>query len=215
MPTFPFGLGDVTILLMGTWVGALVETQGRPDFWDGARTHGVRPLVPAVPQVALINCEIGLDFQASIRLAEALSRDLATMALAFVAQTAADAYELQAFARGVPVRRLAYSRDDGGWLQVEGTPQPWERAFFFDDVSTAGDDGQWPDMICDDLSEEDLARYEDARRAGDATRVMDLLHPSSMEPLLRVCAFFDVTPDSPAGEWKKRSVWSRLRGRSG
>ena len=138
------------------------------------------------------------------------------MALGFVAQRSADAHEAQAFSQGVIVRPmcLTYSRDSGGWLRVEGEPQSWEWAHFFDDASTTGDDGQWPEMISDDLTDEDLARYEAARRVGDAAAIMDRLHPSSMSPLLRVCAFFGVTPDSPAGRWQEPSFWSRLFRRS-
>ncbi|MBI5478576.1 MAG: hypothetical protein HY906_06975 [Deltaproteobacteria bacterium] len=200
---------------MSTWVAAVVETAGRADFWEIARNHGVQATIADVPKYALIECDAGFDFQASVRLAEALSRDLGTTSLGFVVQTNADVHELHAFSSGPAVRRLAYSRDSGGWLQVEGTAQPWERAYFFDEAgSTKTDDsGRWPDMLWDDLSDEDLARYEAAKAAGDPATVMDWMHPSSTAPMHRVCGFLGIHADRPAGSWRKPSLWSRVFGR--
>lgn len=200
---------------MSTWVGAIIETAGRADFWDVARKHGVDGTTQEIPKYVLIDCDVGFDFHVSVRLAEALSRDLGGTAIGFVVQTTADVHEVHAFSNGTSQRRLAYSRDDDGWVQAEGTPQPWERAYFFDDAaSTASDDAsRWLDMLWDDMSDEDVARYEAARRAGDASSVMDLMHPSSTMPMHRVCASFGVQPDRPLGRWtKKRSFLSRLFG---
>ena len=191
---------------MSTWVGAIIETAGRTDFWDIARKHGVEGVTLEIPTYVLVDCEVGVDFHASVRLAEAMSRDLGATALGFVVQTTADVHEVHAFSKGAAIRRLAYSRDDDGWVQVEGTPQPWERAYFFDDAA---------DMLWDDMSEEDVARYEAARRVGEASSVMDLMHPSSTAPMIRVCDSFDVPPDRPLGRWKKRSLLSRLFARRG
>jgi hypothetical protein len=110
---------------------------------------------------------------------------------------------------GECVRRLAYDRDQEGWLELEGAPQPWEPAYFFGG-SASPDQEHCPDMLDDELPDDDLARYEHARRTGDPTSVMDLLHPSSMSPMLRVCTFFGIDPDRPSGRWKKPSFWSRL-----
>jgi hypothetical protein len=194
--------------LMSTWVGAIVETAGRADFWDIARKHRIAPATSETPKYVLIHCDI--DFEVHARLAEALSRDIDAMALGFLAQTTVDVHELRAFKSGTSIRRLGYSRDDNGWLQVEGTPQSWERAYFFDDGSTSDDDGLWPDMLWDDITDQDIARFEAARRTGDASAVMDLMHPSSTVPLQRVCESFGVDPDQPHGFWKKRSLLSRL-----
>jgi hypothetical protein len=189
---------------MSTWVGAIIETAGRADFWAIARKHGVIAQTQALPKFVLIDCEPGLGFfEASFRLAEAMSKDLGAMAIGFVAQTAVDVHQLHVFNKGSVIRQLDYVRDEGGWLEVQGTAQPWERAYFFDD-----------DMLSDELSEEEKDRYEAARRAGDASGVMDLMHPSSTEPLCRVCATFDLRPDQPLGRWKKRSLFSRLFRRS-
>ena len=155
---------------------------------------------------------VGFYFRASIRLAEALSRDLATMAIAFVVQTTTDVHEMHTFMNGMCVRRLGYSRDEGGWTDVDGEPQSWERAYFFDEGSTADGDS-WPDMLSDELTDDDTKRYEAAKRAGDAISVLSLLHPSSTAPMLRVCDSLGIKGDQPAGRWKKRSFWARLFGR--
>jgi hypothetical protein len=198
---------------MGTWVAAIVETTGRPDFWEVARRHGVEPLTRLLPPHALIDC--GLEYGTSFRVAENLSRDLGAMAIGFALQTCADVHVTHVFARGERIRRLGYDRDDDGWTLVEGAPQQWERVYFFDEASSTAADGRWPDMLDDELSAGDIARYEEAKRTGDPTSVMDLLRPSSMGPMLRVCGFFGVNPDSPAARWKKPSLLSRLFGRSG
>ena len=196
---------------MGTWVAAIVETSARTDFWDLARKHGVEATTPWVPAFALIDC--GSAHGASFRLAESLSRSLGTMALGFAIQTTSDVHEMHAFARGDCIRRLGYDREQDGWVQIEGTPQPWERVYFFDDGST-DDQGAWPDMLADDTSDEDLSRYRHAKRTGDPTSVMALLHPSSMSPMRRVCEFFEINPDEPSGRWRRPSLWSRLFGPS-
>ena len=69
---------------MSTWVGAIVETGGRADFWDAARKHGVVATADESAPYVLIDC--GYDFQAASRLAEALSKDLGTTAIGFVVQ---------------------------------------------------------------------------------------------------------------------------------
>jgi len=66
--------------------------------------------------------------------------------------------------------------------------------------------------LFDDISDMDAARYEAAKRIGDATAVMDLLHPSSTAPMWRVCESFGVRADGPHGHWKKPTMWSRLFG---
>ncbi len=196
---------------MGSWVAAIVETGGRADFWDVARRQDVKPVDEGVPAHVLIECELGWDFTASLRLAETLSRALATSAIGFYGQSSADCYEICGYSSGERVRRLAYSRDEGGWLHVEGTPQPWERAFFFDGkFATSSVAEHWPDMLDDELSDQDIRRYESARRAGDASAILDLLHPSSLAPLHRVCAHFGLRAEAPTARWKKRSWWARL-----
>jgi hypothetical protein len=42
---------------------------------------------------------------------------------------------------------------------------------------------------------------------------MDLVSPRSTAPLRRLCAFYGVDPDAPAGRWQKRSFFGKLFGR--
>lgn len=197
---------------MSTWLGTIVATNGIPEFWQVSAKHGVQQTSEGVAPFALIECEVGFDFQASIRLAEALSRDLATMAIGFVVQTTSDVHEVHSFVNGTCVRRLAYSRDEGGWIGVEGEPQFWECRYFFDESSTTDGD-TWPDMLFDELSDDETMRYEAAKRAGDAMSVLPLLHPSSTAPMLRLCDSLGISGDQPAGRWKQRSFLARLFGR--
>jgi hypothetical protein len=194
---------------MGRWSGAIVETNGRIDFWTIARKHGVEPLSSAIPERVLIECNDGFDPWASAKLAEALSRDVGAGTLGFHVDTNVDTHLLQAFHAGARVRRLDYAREGRGWEAVEGSVQSWERAYFFDLDSTTAP-GEWPEMLADDGADEDLARYEMAKRAGDATPVLDLLRPSSVRAIRRACAFLNVQPDSPSARWRRPSFWSRL-----
>jgi hypothetical protein len=201
---------------MATWLGVIAETGGRADFWQVAKKLGVVPVVAEAPRYALIECEPG-SWEAPASLAEELSRQLGTTCIGFTVQTTADVHELHAFRSGTSIRSLTYSRDGGGWQKVTGTPQAWERAYFFDDEgSTRPDDGRpWPDMLSDELSDEDVARYEAAKKSGDASGVLDLLEPSSTSSMQRVCVAFSIQGDAPAGRWKKPSLFGRLFGRSG
>jgi hypothetical protein len=196
---------------MATWVACIVDTKSRPDFWDVARRMGVRPSTAEVPAYALIDCDCGLDFLASIRLAGELSRELSTMCIGFVAQTNTDVHVLRTFVDGAAIRRVEYNREGGGWGIIEGEPQPWEGAYFFGEERTASGN-YWPDMLSDEISPEDRARYEEAKRIGDPSTIMELLHPSSLAPMWRVCEVFGIDEgERPAGIWKKPSMWSRLR----
>jgi hypothetical protein len=201
---------------MSTWTAVIVATQGRADFWKHARAEGVEPLQdpPELPELALIEVITGNDMDAPLELAKVLSTTLGTAAIGFVAQTGADTYDIRAYDQGECMRKLVYSRDDGGWLVADGIVQPWEPAFFFDGEARPGDapDAHWPDMLDDGTSELEIARYEQARKARDATRVMKLLHPRSTAPLHRLCKFYRVDPNKPIARWEKPSFWSRLFG---
>ncbi len=197
---------------MGTWTAVIVATQGRADFWRAARAEGVEPDTSAVPPLALIDVDARSDFESPILLAQTLSTVLSTAAIGFAAQTGSDAYEIRAFDHGECMRHLAYSRDDDGWLAADGRTQPWERAFFFDGPAD-GANGAWPDTLDEEISDADVARYEAARLAGDPSQVMDLVHPRSTAPLRRLCAFYGVDPDAPAGRWQKQSFFGKLFGR--
>ena len=195
---------------MSTWIAAVVDTGGRTDFWDVARRRDVLPIVEAVPPRVLIECEG--DFDASTRLAELLSAELQVSAVALVMQTTSDVYGVRAFDRGALVRRLDYSRDFDRWVDVVGERQPWEPAFFFDGPADLAPGARWPDTIYDDISDDDIARYEAARNVGDASGVMDLVHASGGS-IHRVAAVLGVDPSQPAGRYRRPSWWRRALGR--
>ena len=199
---------------MATWLGVIVDTRGQDDFWDIARKHGVSPTAERgrAPSHALIDCGLG-DTTLPPALAQALSRDASTFALAFVVETTAHRYELHAYEDGHLVRRLAYSRSEREGWKAEEAPQRWEAAYFFDDEPLDPAGGRWPDMLAHGLGERDVARFETARHAGTPAPVLDLLHPSSTAPMFRLCAFFEVSPEIPGAVAKPRSLWTRLLGK--
>lgn len=174
-----------------------------------AQRHHVSAAIDTVPVRALIGCGAS-DFEASTRLAQALSAELATVAIGLLLQTVSDAYGVRVFDGGELVRRLDYSRDAGGWLEVSGTPQPWEPALFFDGPADLSNETHWPDTIYDDLEDADLARYEAARQSGDASGVMDLVH-ASQGGFIRIAEALGVTPDTPDAHYRKPRWWHRFR----
>ncbi|MFO0653299.1 MAG: hypothetical protein U0326_44170 [Polyangiales bacterium] len=187
---------------MSTWIGAVVETRGRADLWALMRRHGIKTDgVGAPPAFVLIEGTPALSALVPPAFSEALSRDAGGMVLGFFAQTNADVYELQCFRGGECVRLLKYVRDDGGWIRHEGEVQPWERSFFFAGDPTAGAD-ELPYLLDAEVSDVDRARYEAAKRSGDASTVFDLLRPSSTAVLQRLCGAFGVDPTAPAGRWR-------------
>lgn len=110
-----------------------------------------------------------------------------------------------------------YARDHGGWSKNEGAQQSWEASFFFDPKgSTTGDGARWPTMLGDELSPEDLERYEAAKAKGDAAPVMGLLHPSSLVDLERLCVFYDCDARKIDGTWRpvKKGLFASLFGRT-
>lgn len=166
--------------------------------------------INTVPARALIGCDVS-DFEASTRLAQALSAELATVAIGLFMQTVSDVYGVRVFESGQLVRRLEYSRDDGGWLEVSGTPHQWESVLFFDGPANRTNDGHWPDTIYDDLEDADIARYEAARQRGDASGVMDLVH-ATQDGLYRVAEALGVKPDTHEGYYRKPRWWQRFTG---
>jgi hypothetical protein len=112
---------------MATWVGVIVVTNERADFWSQVTGRGVHGQGEVPPRV-LIDC--GARFGAVQPLAAALAGKLETEAIAFIVQTVSDAHAIWVYRGTALVRTLEYSRDEGGWLVREGEPQPWEAAYF-------------------------------------------------------------------------------------
>jgi hypothetical protein len=185
---------------VSTWIGALVETRGRRDLAEVAAKHGIVVTRAEGPWL-LVEGEVALGSLGLPAFAQELSRDLGASVIAFAIQTTASVEELEQWTDGQRVRRLAYSGDAGGWEPPQGTPQPWEPAFFFAEEESTAVGATWPGNLTDELSGDDIARYERARDGRDAAPVLDLLSGGSVWPLRRLCAHLGVDPDAPGGRY--------------
>ncbi|MEO8798342.1 MAG: hypothetical protein ABI551_10685 [Polyangiaceae bacterium] len=196
---------------MGSWVGMLVKMGA--EAWPILGKHGVEATSSRVVPWIYVDCAGA--FGEIEAFGETLSRALGSECIAFSAQSSADAYGVWHFDRGERLRVLTYSGDHGGWSKNEGAQQSWEAAFFFDPRgSTADDVACWPAMLGDELSPEDVARYEAAKTKGDPRPVMDLLHPSSLRDVERLCAFYDCDARKIDGTWRpvKKGFFASLFG---
>lgn len=196
---------------MSSWVAAIVKMPS--DAYGKLHTHHVESTSSAVKPWLLIDCKDQLGKVETF--GEVLARDLDSDVLAIVAQTNADAYGIWHFHSDRRVRAIEFSRDSGGWLVDDGDTQDWERALFFDPRSSTKDDDQpWPDTLPDDISDEDLARYEVAKKKGDSRSIQNLLHLHSLAPFERLCRHFDLEWNKPSAIWhppNARSVGQAAR----
>jgi hypothetical protein len=201
---------------MPTYIGAIIETRGAPDFWAVAAKHGIQPTPggptpPAVPPTLLVECALSLSALGLPAFAQPLSAALGGEVVAVAVQTTGCTAAFVTYQNGVQVRRLEYIADSGGWVTIEGAPQAWEPAAFFDpdgrtDPSQA--EAPWPDVLRDELSEADLARYEAARAAGDPSAVLDLIRADSSGPVQRLCRHYGLDPRSPGARARAPRAWA-------
>ena len=78
-------------------------------------------------------------------LAQALSAKTPDEVVAVQVQTTASVVGVTLHASGKVIRRVEHA--DGGWLRIEGTPQPWERELFSpealeDELELGGDEAE-------------------------------------------------------------------------
>jgi hypothetical protein len=179
---------------MGSWMAVIAECPA--GFWTAAEKLGVKrePGMHAEAPHALIDC--AWDYEGTHNLARSLSRATAAKTIALVIQTTSDVHEVVAYERGEQLRRLSYSRDSGGWIAIEGTPQPWEPTYLF---------GMFDE-------EADEALLAAARAKNDPLSVREHLRPSSTVHGLALCESFGLKGDKPDARWKKPSLLSRLFG---
>ena len=102
------------------------------------------------------------------------------------------------------VRELEYYLDGGGWIAQGGTPQLWEADYFFSEHEGTGEGEQWPSNLNDDLSQEEIVRYEQARTEKAPSSVMDLLMVGDVE---RLCKFYSVDPRKPQSRYGAGRNW--------
>lgn len=198
---------------MATLIDVIVETGEHSSVWEVLRRHGIVPAdegesdPSSLPEFLLVRCTPSLGNLGVPQFAEELSRELGTMVLAMALQTAASVAEIVHYDAGVVMRRLQYSGEEGS-LVCDGEVQQWEPAVFFDPEGSATDDERpWPDTLWDELSDEDLQRYEEAREQGRVSEVMDILHLESMSSVIRAHEFFGLRHDKPHGRYAPPSKW--------
>jgi hypothetical protein len=179
---------------MATWMAVIAECPG--GFWNVAEKLGVRrePDAQVDARHALIEC--AWDYEGTQKLARSLSRETSAKTIALVTQTTSDVHEVIAYANGESARTLSYSRDSGGWIAVEGTPQPWEPLYLLD-------------MFDEEADEALLAA---ARAKNDPLSVLEHLRPGSTRHAFALCKSFGLKGDRPDARWKKPSLLSRLFG---
>ncbi|HZI08569.1 MAG TPA: hypothetical protein VEZ71_31420 [Archangium sp.] len=194
---------------MATWAGAIIETRGRADFPALAATHRLTVTGAVTPWV-LVRSDVHSTALGPPAFAEALSRELQGTVLAFFIQTTASVERLEHWEKGQLVRKLEYAGDAGGWITQQGTPQAWESVYFFADDEGTAEDMAWPVNLGDELSDEQLARYEHARAAKDASGIMDLLRGGSLWQVHRVCEHFGLDPNQPGAHYRPPLNWKPL-----
>jgi hypothetical protein len=200
---------------MSTWAGAIVETRGRADFAVIAAKYRIA-VTSAVSPWILVEGEITFANLCPPIFAEALSRELESTVIAFFVQTTASVEEIEQWENGKLVRKLQYSHDGGGWITHAGAPQAWEPKYFFADEEGTADDAEWPSNLGDEVSDEQVARYDRARAANDAMSILDLLSGGSARGMYRVCEQFGVNPEAagarytPPTHWKPRIILAAI-----
>lgn len=191
---------------MATWAGAIVRVEDPARFVEVATRHRVA-VSAATPPWVLIAGDPQLRSLGPPAFAEALSRELQTSVVAFFVQTAASNERVEHWDQGRLVRELEFAGDNGGWIAQSGTPQPWEPSLFFSEEESTVEGARWPLNLREDISEDDIRRYERAKAVGDATQVMDLLVGGSTWSVERVCRFFGVDPRSPGARYSSPTNW--------
>lgn len=202
---------------MATLIGAIVETKAQPSLraygeaqgivWERLAEEG------GVPPFVWIRVSPRIHHLGLPAFAEGLSRDLGTMVLAFAVQTAGGSAEVGEWVAGESQRYLAYEGDAGGWTKLQGAPRSWEKTLFFDPESSAapGDEQPWPDTLEDEISDEDMARFEAAREAGRPDQILELLYLDSVWPFMRLLESYGLDDQNPEGVWhpprRKRRWW--------
>lgn len=126
--------------------------------------------------------------------ARELSEELSTTVLALFFQSTVSTERLEQWESGKLVRELEYYFDGGGWIVDNGLVQEWEVDYFFSEGEGTGDGQSWPSNLADDVSDEDVARYEEAKARRDPSAVMDLLQGGDFE---RIWKHFGVDPRHP------------------
>ncbi|OIP32214.1 MAG: hypothetical protein AUK47_20940 [Deltaproteobacteria bacterium CG2_30_63_29] len=181
---------------MGTWAGAIVETRQHPDVGAVLAKHGITVIGEVTPWV-LVQVDVGFGSLTVPAFVEPLSRELRARVIGFFIQSTASVEELEHWDSGERLRKLEFFAEEGGW-RTEGDAQEWETAYFFAEGEALEPDA-WPHNLRDELTDEELARYQTARAANDATAILDLLSGGSVWSVRQLCRRFEVDPAKPGG----------------
>lgn len=193
---------------MTTWAGALVETRGQADLASIAARHRIALVdFAATAPWLLVHADVNRASLNPPRFAEELSRELQTTVIGFFLQSTASVEQIEHWEDGRLLRKLEYSGDGGGWITQQGSPQLWESAYFFAEDEGTDEGENWPHNLGDELTDEDLARYERARDQKDATPIMDLLSGGSSWSIHRLCKHFSVDPNKPGARFTPPTNW--------
>jgi len=186
---------------VATWAGAIIDGASVEELSSIAERFRL-DVAPDATSPVLVHAAVGYGSFQAPSFAQELSRELGCQVIGFVLQTTASVEEVEHWQDGHLVRRLVYSADAGGWLTREGVPQAWETVYFFPPGDDASSDEKWPGNLYEEISDEDLQRYRQARAARDASSVLDLLTGGSADALERLCRHFGVDPDRPSATYQ-------------
>lgn len=194
---------------MVTWAGAFVEASRqklealapkyRLELTDGAGRADGRWLY--------VEAGVNGAHLAVPRFCQALSHDLHCAVVGFLLQSTASIEDIEHFRDGLLVRKLAYSGDEGGWMTAIGSAQAWESGYFFAPGEGIDEGQEWPSNLDDEVSEETLGRYRDARAQGSADAILDLLSAGSPRSIVRLAQQFDVDLERPFARFTPPKSW--------
>ncbi len=192
--------------MVSTLAGAIVDHRGSIDFPAIAGRFQI--IISTASQGwSLVQCDVNLASLGPPTFARELSRELRTTVIAFFLQSAASVEQIEHWENGQLMRKLEYSGDGGGWVTQSGTPQAWEPTYFFAEDEGTVEGAKWPMNLRDELSDEELARYERAKISSDASSVMDLLSGGSVWPIERLCRYFGLDLAKPNAHYTPPTNW--------
>jgi hypothetical protein len=195
---------------MTTWAGAIVRVENQARFAEVAARRRITVTAATDASWVLIDADPQLGRLGPPGFAQDLSRDLQTTVVAFFVQSVVSNEHVQHWENGTLARELEFAGENGGWLAQAGKPQAWEPAYFFAQDEGTAEGAAWPLNLREDISKEELGRYERAKASGDATLVMDLLEGGSGGSawgVERICRFFGVDPASPGARYRAPTNW--------
>jgi hypothetical protein len=188
---------------VATWQGALIRVDSIERFLEIVPRFRIVISEPAAPWM-LIDAPPQLGRLGPPPFARELSKHLNTSVIAFFLQTTVSYERIEHWQNGELVRELEYYAEGGGWVAQRGTPQPWEADYFFSADEGTRESVPWPSNLDDEVSTDDIARYEEARANHAPGPIMDLLRGGS---LTRLCSFYGVDSKRPVGYYRPPPNW--------